>query len=331
MPVLYRWRRRTSLERVVNLQRLKTFLLISECGSLSKASDRMRIAQPALSRQVKLLEKEVGAALFERHRGGMRLSVAGQELLGRVSGLIRQLEQAFEDARSLACGPSGHVSFGMGPTVSHVLAGGLTLRIAKAFPGISFRVVEGYAGHLIEWIQAGRIDAAIVYGPATDFHMKVTDLLIEELLLVGPANSSIDPNVPVPVIEFTKLSVVLPSRPHGMRMVIENAVLKAKGHLTVKYEADSLRVLKDLVAKGLGYTALPLSAFSQEAKQGLLKFAPLVQPRVTRKLVLAIPESPVSHATRTVIDLAHSEIDSMVNSGEWHARLQFGTRSKHRN
>ena len=77
----------------MDLQRLKTFLKIAELGSLSKASDRLRIAQPALSRQVRLLEDEIGARLFTRHRRGMQLTEAGEVLMQRASGLLRQLDQ----------------------------------------------------------------------------------------------------------------------------------------------------------------------------------------------------------------------------------------------
>ncbi len=86
----------------MNLQQLKTFVLIGELGSLSKVSDRIRIAQPALSRQMRLLQEEVGVPLLARHRLGLRLTEAGEEMLRRVSGVIRQLDQAFEDVRTLS-------------------------------------------------------------------------------------------------------------------------------------------------------------------------------------------------------------------------------------
>ena len=125
----------------MNLQQLKTFVRIAELGSLSKASDRMRIAQPALSRQMKLLQEELGVSLFERHRRGMRITQAGEELLMRVSGLTRQLDQAFADVRSLSKTATGQVALGFVPTASYVLAGRLACRVAAEYPGISLRIV----------------------------------------------------------------------------------------------------------------------------------------------------------------------------------------------
>jgi DNA-binding transcriptional LysR family regulator len=106
-------------------------------------------------------------------------------------------------------------------------------------------------------------------------------------------------------------------------MLVENAATKAKAKLNVRFEADSFRVLKDLVEKGLGFTALPLSAISHEVEQRRLKHAPLVQPKVIRQLILGVPDSTLSRATQTVIELVRQEIATLVRSGAWQARLQF--------
>ncbi len=307
----------------MNLQQLRTFIRIAELGSLSKASDRMRIAQPSLSRQMKLLQEEVGVALFDRHRGGMRLTPAGDELLRRVPGLIRQLDQVYIDVRSLAGATSGQVVFGIVPTVSYVIAARLACRVAAELPAVSLRIVESYSGHLVDWLQRGEIDAGIVYGPGSSFHMRVEELLTEDLTVIGPPESSLQPDTPMSVTAFARLPLVLPSRPHGLRMVVESAAHRAKAKLEVRFEADSFRVLVDLVQQGLGYTALPLSAISREVEQRRLKYAPLIQPKVTRSMILGIPDSITSRATLSVIALARDEIARLVRSGVWQARLQF--------
>ena len=307
----------------MNLQQLKTFIRVAELGSLSKASDRMRVAQPALSRQMKLLQGEVGVALLERHHSGMRLTPAGEELLRRVPGLIRQLDQVYADLRSSTGTARGQVVLGIVPTVSYVLAGRLASRVAVDLPDVSLRIVESYSGHLVEWLQRGEIDAAIVYGPGANFHMRVEELLLEDLAVIGPPDSDLNPRTPVSVAAFARFPLVLPSRPHGLRMVVESAAHRAKARLGVKFEADSFRTLVDLVERGLGYTALPLSAVSREVQQQRLKVAPLVHPKVTRQMILGIPDSPMSRATRTVIAQARDEIGKLVRSGSWQARLQF--------
>jgi LysR family transcriptional regulator, nitrogen assimilation regulatory protein len=313
----------------MNLQQLKTFMLIAELGSLSKVSDRIRIAQPALSRQMRLLQEEVGVVLLIRHRLGLRLTEAGEEMLRRLSGVIRQLDQAFEDVRTLSGAASGRVALGIVPTASYVLAGQLACRVAEKYPGVSLRIVEAYSVHLIEWLQRGEIDVAIMYGSDSDFHLKTEPLLLDELVLVGPSDSGLKPGVPVAVAALAALPLVLPSRPNGLRLIVEGAAVKAKVKLAVRFEADSFRVLNDLVEKGLGYTVLPLSAIGREREARRLKYAPLIQPKVTRQLVLGLPPDGIaSRATKTVIDLARQEIRELTRSGAWPARLLFaGARS----
>ncbi|HCD80394.1 MAG TPA: transcriptional regulator, partial [Alphaproteobacteria bacterium] len=105
----------------MEFKQLKTFICIAECGSISRASERLRIAQPALSRQIKLLEHTVGAELFSRHVSGMVLTEAGQVLLDRISGPLHQLEQSVLDVKSLEAKISGEVKLGILPTVPDAL------------------------------------------------------------------------------------------------------------------------------------------------------------------------------------------------------------------
>lgn len=294
-------------------------MMVAETGSLSKASDRLRLAQPALSRQIKLLEAEIGVDLFKRSGRGMHITEHGLELLSRVSGLVNQLERSVDDVRSLSSSPAGQVVLGIIPSVSYVLAGRVAIRVAHEFPDVSLRIVEGYAGHLIDWLHRGDVDLALIYGPSSDLHLRVTDVLFEELVLVSPSEAA-TPDREIHVAELGEIRLVLPSRPHGLRMVVEAAAEKARTALQVKYEADSFRVLKELVEAGLGHTILPLSAFYREQQVSRFKISRLVKPRISRQIVLALPSSRSdTRATSAVSRLILDEIKTLVASGEWQA------------
>ena len=304
----------------MDIRQLRTFICLAETGSLSKAADLLRIAQPALTRQIKLLEADVGLSLFHRHSRGMQITDAGKVLLVRVSGLVRQLDQAWKDVREIGSTVSGTVAIGLVPSVSNILAGRLARRVATELPGISFRIVEGYARHLVEWLHRGEIDATITYGPGTNIHSQTFELLLEDLLLVGPIDSELDARTPVTVADLARLPLVLPSRPHGLRAVVEAAAAKTGITLNVRIEADTFLVLKDFVISQLGYTILPASALGCEAQQGQLKTAPLANPKVTRQLVIATPHGSIeSRATGAVLDLVKDEVCALIRSGEWRA------------
>jgi len=308
----------------VDFKRLAIFVRVAEFGSLSRAADRMRIAQSALSRQMRMLEEEIGVPLLERHRRGMALTEAGEELRSRIVGPLRQLEHAFQDIRTQSSDVGGNVAFGMPPTASYVLAGPLARRVAATASNISLRVVEGYTAHLIDWLHRGEIDAALLYGPATDFQLKAEELLLEEIMLVGPPDSGLDPTVAQPVSELAHLPMVLPSRPHGLRILADNAAAKAHVRLDVRFQADSFILMKDLVESGMGYSLLPLSSFNAEARAGRLTYAPIENRSVSRQLALATqPGASASRATRVLIRLVKHEIAKLVENGSWGAHLMF--------
>lgn len=306
----------------MDLKQLRTFLRVAEVGSLSQASDRLRVAQPALSRQIKMLENEIGVPLFARHGRGMKLTEAGRQLLANVGSPMRQLERSFEELRSSGKRVEGRVSLGMTPTISFILAGRLAKRVAMELPGVSLRIVEGYGGYLVEWLQRSEIDATVLYGPASDLHLRVTELLYERLVLVGPRDCDLDNKTAVLFRTLSGLQLVLPSKPHGLRAVVDNAAYKSKTSLNIRFEADSFLVLKDLVQEGLGYTILPTSAFKKDQLEKSFRIAPLIQPKVIRHIVMATrPDYIPSRATVAVSKLLIDETRVLVKNKEWDAYL----------
>ena len=304
----------------MDLKQLRSFREIAEAGSLSRAADRLRLAQPALSRQIRLLEAEAGLALFTRHGRGMALTEAGRELLARISGPLRQLEGAFAEVRALSGAVAGQVALGMMPTVAAVLAGPLARRVAERHPAVSLRIVEGYTGHLIEWVQRGATDATLLYGPAADLHLPVRDLFIEALVLAGPPGSGLSPDVPVTLADAAKRPLVAPSLPHGLRSIVETAAARARITLNLRHEADSFLVLKDLVECGLGFAILPRSSIRREELEGRMAVAPLVRPTIRRQVVLAVPpDRAAGRATEAVLALLAEEVAARADGGDWRA------------
>jgi LysR family transcriptional regulator, nitrogen assimilation regulatory protein len=241
----------------MDFRQLRTFTCVAELGSLSKASDTLRIAQPALSRQIKLLEHELRAELFTRNGRGMVLTDAGRLLLARTSGIVRQIDQIRDDLQSAQGPPSGRVVLGLVPTVSCVLSARFARRCVETFPGISLRIVESYSGHLVEWLHRGEMDLAILYGRSADLHLNVESLGRDSIVAVGPRGCGLSKKKSVDIGWLLRQRLVLPSHSHGLRALIEHAAAAKKLKLDVQLEADSFRVLTSLVEEGLGFALLP--------------------------------------------------------------------------
>jgi DNA-binding transcriptional LysR family regulator len=304
----------------MDLRQLRTFQAVAELGSVSKASDRLHVAPAALSRQIKLLEHELRTPLFDRNGRGMQLTDAGRLLASRVAGVLKQIEQVRHDIESLEGAPSGHVSLGIVPTVSAVLAGRLAVRVAQALPNVSLRIVESYGGHLVDWLHKGEIDAAIIYGEPAGLHLAQEELAIDELTIIGPAGSGVADESGGSLAWLARQRLVLPSRMHGLRQLLERVAQRRRLQLDVRIEADSFRALIDIVERGIACSVLPPSAIVAERKRGTLETATLTQPRVPRRVVLAhAVDRPSSLAVEAVTALIREQAVALGTAKVWTA------------
>ena len=239
-------------------------------------------------------------------------------LLDRTTGLIRQIEQVRDDLQSAKGSPSGRVILGLVPTVSAVFSGRLARRVITEFPDVSLRIVESYGGHLVEWLHRGEMDLAITYGPAVDLHLQVQSIGREAIAVVGPPGSGLNKKKQVDLKWLVKQKLILPSISHGLRALLEKAVARERLTLNAMIEADSYRAQISLMEEGLGYTLLPPSAIRAELAAKRLEMAALVNPPVSRELILASPiaDQP-SIATTTIATLIMSEIEQLAKEGLW--------------
>lgn len=271
----------------MDLKHLKSFLHVAELGSLSRAAERLNVTQPALSRQIRLLEQDLGTALFHRTGRGVRLSEAGAVLESRAGPLISELEAISGDIAAQAAEVSGSVVLGIPPSVSAVQAGDLVEHYRARHPRVSLRIVVALSGAVREGLLRGKLDLGILYKPAISANLATEDLWTERLLLVGPEDSGLGPERPVPFAEALGHPLILPGPRHGLRATAEAYALRAGLVLDTAVEAESLRVILDLVRRGLGFTFLPLRAVVPELKAGLVRAAPLVDPTPERTAALA--------------------------------------------
>lgn len=306
----------------MDISQLRTLIHVAELGSLSKAADRLRIAQPALSRQVRLLEEELGARLFDRHGRGMSITEQGQEVLRHAQRIMAELE----DIRALVSDENaplrGHVSIGIPPTVSDVLSVPLVSAFSAAHPEATLRIVSAYSGYLLDWLQRGEIDAAILYDPKSARALRSIPLLDETLFLIGPPDAGLSQGRSIEFSALEQERLLLPSRGHGLRMVVDRCAEACGFALDVRIEADSYSTLKGLVGNGHGMTILPLAPIHEELQGGRLCAAPLVDPVPVRRLTMSYPaDRSTPRLTRFAGQAIASTIGALVAQGIWPGHL----------
>src|SRR5438552_5961412 len=137
---------------------LRYFQAVVEFGSYSRASEYLRISQPAISRQVGQLENELGKALFVRSGLGATPTDAGRLLFERSQPILRQLEEAVAEIKSAAGSSTGSIVIAVPPGVGHFLLPSLLERYRKSFPNTSLKIISGFSGYIHEALVRGRAD-----------------------------------------------------------------------------------------------------------------------------------------------------------------------------
>jgi len=277
----------------MDLKRLRYFVRIAEDGSLTRAASFLGIAQPALSRQMRLLEEETGVALFARTARGMRLTEEGEYLRGSVEGPLRELDLAFRNIRSFPTQVEAQFAIGIASNLAEHLSTPLALHLRAAFPKVRFKLIDSMTGSLIDWLGRGVVDFVLIEGSAADDRLRERRLLTLPLVLGGPAGGELPGGVPsggpVRFADAAALPLVLTSHHLGVRSVLEECAARTRQSLNIVMEADSARLICALVDEGVGFTILPECYFAESVRQGLLQTWPIVDP---------VPELVLTSATR---------------------------------
>lgn len=259
-------------------RRLTYFLRIAEDGSLTKAAGVLNIAQPALSRQMRLLEEELGVSLFSRTAKGMHLTKEGEYLRDAVAGPLREIQMALHSIHSQGRAAHVSVTLGIPPSLTQLLAMPIMHALTIEHPNVNLRIVEGVTGSMIDWLNRGVIDIAILEeAPPTD---KLSWELIASLplLLAGPASAVAPPVEELSISRVLELPLVIPSHHLGIRGVI-NAIAATSGcSLNIRFETDSTRLIADLVAIETGYALMPEAYLRPESISQPLQLWPLRLP-----------------------------------------------------
>jgi len=302
----------------MDFKQLRAFIAVAETGNVTRAADVLHVVQSAVSRLIRLLEQDMGVALFERERHGMVLTPAGQALLDYARRAMLELARARAEVGATGQAVGGLVTLGLLPSTSEVLASALVAAVAQEFPGIRLRIVMGYAGTLLRWLDSGEADAALLYGAERTADIQAVPLIEEPLWVIGPRGSGLRADRAVPLAELAAHRLVLPSAPHGIRTIVDHACAVAHVELDILAETNALSVQRSLVLGGHGLTILPPISVAEDLRRRRLAGAPLADPAVTRTIVLATSSSrPAGRAARCAIDILVREAKRAVAAGTW--------------
>ncbi|CAG4883295.1 Nitrogen assimilation control protein [Georgfuchsia toluolica] len=314
----------------MNLKQLEYFVRVAELGSFSKASLILNIAQPALSRQVRLLETDLRVTLLLRNGRGVVLTEAGQRLFDQSLGILQLVSRVREDLESTRGEPGGRIVVGLPPSMGRLLTLPLVDGFRRALPKARLAIVEGLSAHLAEWIATGRVDIGLLHNPDSQTALELVPVLDESLGMVSPATNSRKIKVgasaaakkassraggslaglgdTVTLAELTGFPLILPERTHAIRKLLETQAALAGRKLNVALEISSVQSILELVRAGHGHAILTPTALAASGQPEAYVLRKLVEPSLASTLCLAVsahkPATPLTkHMLRLLREL----------------------------
>ncbi|MCK9259614.1 MAG: LysR substrate-binding domain-containing protein [Azoarcus sp.] len=281
----------------MDLRQLEYFVHVAELGSFTRASIALDIAQPALSRQIRLLEVELRQNLLIRNGRGVTTTEAGKLLLEHSRGVLHQIERAKEELARIRGASSGRVAVGLPPSLSKVLTVPLARAFREQMPDATLSISEGLSVSMQESLINGRLDIALLYNAAPSPEIDTTPLTEEDLFLIERRRDD-STSAPIRLAEVANLPLVIPGRPHSIRMLVEAEMANIGFHPKAALEVDGVNGILDLVADGAGSAVLSMNAVTTSGKAEALNARPITEPRLRSRLALAVSARRPTTATQ---------------------------------
>ena len=270
----------------MDFRKLKYFVAVSEQKSFTKAAEVLRIAQPALGLQIRQLEQQLKVQLLVRHSRGVELTDTGVILLEHARDILERIELARAAMHDSAPTQGERIIIGMAPSISAMLAYPLIKLGAQRFPNITIVLVTELSSVLLEWLDNGRIDIAIGYELLHSAKVSGDPLFIQDFFLVQSSKAK-PRRRKINFAELANIELLMPSSPHGLRELLEASAARLGVHLKIRFEVQSISVMKELVEQGVCATVLSYGAVARECEKGRLVATEIVNPTVKRIAYLA--------------------------------------------
>jgi LysR family nitrogen assimilation transcriptional regulator len=298
----------------MDLKQLEYFVRVAELGSFTRAAMALDVAQPALSRQVRLLEVELRQNLLVRNGRGATPTEAGKLLLEHGRGILHQVERAREELGRVRGALAGRVAIGLPPSLARVLTVPLTRAFRAQLPEASISISEGLSVTMQEWLTTGRLDIAVLYNAQPAPEIEITPLQDEELVLIQPRPPGLPedpPPGPMALRDVAALPLVIPSRPNAVRMHVETEMANIGCRPIVALEIDGGSAILDLVTDGAGAALLSRNAVASSIRPSSYQMRATDPPLRTRLCLATSSQRPATLTQQTTLALIQHTLDTL--------------------
>jgi LysR family transcriptional regulator, hydrogen peroxide-inducible genes activator len=249
----------------MELHQLRYFCAIVDSGSFSRAARQAHVSQPSLSQQIRKLEDELGARLFDRLGRSVRLTELGQTFLPRARAVLHELEAARGDVDQQKDSLGGNITIGAIPTVAPYLLPKHLANFSRKFPQARITVIEEITPVLLERLHAASIDLAVLALPIRGHEFETFPILTERLLAALPKQHRLARKPSLSLKDLRSEPFLLLRDGHCFRDTAVAACDRARLHPQVVFESGQFSSLLSMVGVGMGVSLVPEMAVDKRS------------------------------------------------------------------
>jgi LysR family transcriptional activator of glutamate synthase operon len=268
----------------VELRQLQYFVKVARKQHMTQASEELHVAQSAVSRQIHLLEEQLGAKLFMHKGRNLQLTPVGKLFLGRAEEILISLDKAVNEVHEFLDPEAGEIRFGFPNSLGINLVPKVVSKFHKEHPNVKFRFKQGMSSSLEEAVVKGQIDLALVT-PLPEQHPHITGdvLLTEELFAILPPDHILAQSQTIRLEQLKDESFVLFSEGYSLRTIVWDACKQAGFTPKIGFEGEETDTIRGFVAAGMGVSLLPETALKDGSPLSTVKIR-VTEPKVSRSV-----------------------------------------------
>lgn len=302
----------------MELHQLRYVIAVAEERHFTRAARSLGVAQPSVSKQIRLLEEELGATLFHRTRGNVTLSTAGEAFLPWARQVVTDLASAVDEAREIGGLRRGRLSVGATPSITTSILPQALRRFHATYPGIELKLHEAGSRDLIREVNEGNLDLALVILPVTLRSLETVPLLREELVVAVASSHPLAERKRIALGELSETPLVMFRPGYDLRATTLAACTAAGFEPRFAVEGGEMDGVLRLTEAGIGVAIVPSMVV---ARGGPLRAIRISPASVTRTVAFAYRrDRRVTRATRELM----TGITALVRSRRWLAGMPPG-------
>lgn len=299
----------------MNIRDLEYLVALAEYKHFRRAADACHVSQPTLSGQIRKLEDELGIILLERTSRKVLFTQSGLLLVEQARTILREVKLLREMASNQGKDMTGPLHIGIIPTIGPYLLPYIVPTLKQAFPELELYLYEAQTRQLLEQLETGQLDCAILARvPESEAFIEMP-LFEESMLLAVPENHPWANEQNISMDKLNGLEMLMLDDGHCLREQTLGYCFAAGAKENAHFQATSLETLRNMVAANAGVTLMPELAVLNERERSGVKYIRCASPEPSRAIVLAYrPGSPLRNRYEKVATTISEVIDPIIHS-----------------